>query len=75
MSEVISARTESDLPPPLFLRLPQVLAMVPVSDATLWRMVKAKKFPQPVKLGPNITAWRAEDVRAWAQGIQPNNGN
>ena len=68
-------QTETDLPAAVFLRQPQVLAMVPISNATLWRWVKAKKFPAPVKLGPGTTAWRAEDVRAWAQGIQPNNGN
>jgi predicted DNA-binding transcriptional regulator AlpA len=69
MSSASSLAT--DLPPPLFLREPQVLAMVPISDATLWRWVKAKKFPQPVKLGPGTTAWRADDVRAWAQSFQP----
>jgi predicted DNA-binding transcriptional regulator AlpA len=45
--------------------------MVPVSNATLWRMVKDGRFPAPVKLGPNVTAWRADDVRAWCDGIQP----
>jgi predicted DNA-binding transcriptional regulator AlpA len=26
--------------------------------------VKSGRFPQPVKLGPRITAWRVEDIRA-----------
>jgi len=49
---------------------PEKPAPVPFSHATLWRKVKAGEFPQPVKLGPKITAWRAADVRAWleAQG-------
>lgn len=62
----------NELPSPLWLRQPQVLAMVPISDATLWRWIKAKKFPAPVKLGPGVTAWRADDVREWSQGIKPN---
>jgi prophage regulatory protein len=59
-----------DLPGAIFLRAPQVLAMVPISNATLWRRVKSKTFPQPVKLGPKITAWRADEVEAWARSIQ-----
>lgn len=71
----MTATAINDLPSPVFLRQPQVLAMVPISDATLWRWIKAKKFPAPVKLGPSITAWRADDVMTWAQGIQPNKSN
>lgn len=49
-----------------FLRQSQLIPFViPVSHATLWRMVKAARFPAPVKLSPKVTAWRAEDVRAW----------
>jgi prophage regulatory protein len=25
--------------------------------------VKSGRYPQPVKLGPRITAWRVEDIR------------
>jgi predicted DNA-binding transcriptional regulator AlpA len=39
--------------------------IVPVSHATLWRMVKARTFPEPIKLSAGVTAWRVEDVRAW----------
>jgi predicted DNA-binding transcriptional regulator AlpA len=41
--------------------------VVPFSSSTLWRMVKAGKFPQPVKLSERVTAWRVEDIRAWMQ--------
>lgn len=64
----------SDQPIPLYARQPQVLAAIPISDATLWRWIKQKKFPAPVKLGPGVTAWRVSDVQAWAQGIT-NNSN
>jgi prophage regulatory protein len=40
-------------------------AIVPWSAPTLWRMVKARHFPAPVKLSDNVTAWLVEDVRAW----------
>lgn len=68
----MTAIAPNDSPRPFFLRQPQVLDMVPISDATLWRWIKAKKFPAPVKLGPSITAWRADDVQAWCNGIKPN---
>lgn len=61
-----------NLPDSALIRQSQLLAgLVPFSSATLWRRVKAKQFPSPIKLeGGNITAWRVGDVRAWlaAQG-------
>jgi predicted DNA-binding transcriptional regulator AlpA len=50
-----------------FLRLPSILAPhgpIPVSKSTWWAGVKAGRYPQPVKLGPRITACRVEDIRA-----------
>jgi predicted DNA-binding transcriptional regulator AlpA len=47
-----------------FLRLPQVLKLIPVSKSTWWEGVKTGRFPKPVKLGPNTTAWRIEDIHA-----------
>ena len=35
----------------------------PISRSTLWRWVRAGRFPAPHKIGPNVTAWRAEEVR------------
>ena len=30
--------------------------------------VKSGRYPLPVKLGPRITAWRVEDIRALIDG-------
>lgn len=46
-----------------FLRLPAVLQLVPVGKSTWWAGVKEGKFPKGVKLGPNTTAWRSEEIR------------
>jgi len=49
------------------LRLPAVLAPagpIPVGKSTWWAGVKSGRFPKPVKLGPRITAWRAEEIQA-----------
>jgi prophage regulatory protein len=48
-----------------YMRQSQLIPSIfPFSSATLWRKVKAGTFPKPVKLGPRITAWRVEDIRA-----------
>ena len=46
------------------LRLPSVLAVFPVSKSTWWDGVRTGRYPAPVKLGPKMTAWRVEDIRA-----------
>jgi predicted DNA-binding transcriptional regulator AlpA len=40
---------------------------VPFSAATLWRLVKAGRFPRPVKVTDQISAWRCSDVKKWAE--------
>ena len=50
-----------------FYRLPQLKAHLNVSSSSIWAWVKAGKFPKPIKLSENCTAWNAEDVEAWVQ--------
>jgi predicted DNA-binding transcriptional regulator AlpA len=52
------------LPRTGFLRLPQVLALIPVSKTTWWAGIKAGRYPAGVKISSRVTAWRAEDVAA-----------
>lgn len=55
-----------------YLRLPQVLRFVPVSRSTWWAGVRSGRYPQPTRaLGERITAWRAEDIRAFIDAIAP----
>lgn len=54
------------LPETGFLRLSSILAPrgpIPVSKSTWWAGVKEGRYPEPVKLGRRITAWRVEDIR------------
>ena len=41
------------------------VAPLPFSAPTLWRIVKAGKFPKPTKLSARVTAWQVGQVRAW----------
>jgi predicted DNA-binding transcriptional regulator AlpA len=55
------------LPETGFVRLANLLAPagpIPVSKSTWWNGVKTGRFPKPIKLGPRITVWRVEDIRA-----------
>lgn len=61
-SEPISKVTHSDG----YIRQKTLLKEhVPFSAATLWRLVAAGKFPKPVKLTDQITAWRRSSILIW----------
>jgi predicted DNA-binding transcriptional regulator AlpA len=45
-----------------YLRLPQILELIPIGKSTWWAGIKSGRFPKGVKLGPRTTAWRAEDI-------------
>ena len=59
-----TAAAREGLPVEGFVRLPQILAVFPVSRSSWWAGVKSGRFPPPVKLGPRVTAWDAADIRA-----------
>jgi prophage regulatory protein len=40
---------------------------LPCGAATIWRWVKAGKFPAPIKIGERFTAWPVSSVRAWLE--------
>lgn len=45
-----------------FLRLPQVLEIIPVSRSSFWAGVRSGRYPSACKLGPRTTAWRKKDI-------------
>ena len=51
------------LPETGFLRLPDVLRLIPVSRASWWAGVKAGKYPPGVKIGARTMGWRVSDIR------------
>ncbi len=58
-----------DIPETGFLRLPQVLSVIPLKKSSWWQGVKSGRFPKPVKLSKRCTAWRAEDIRALIKNL------
>lgn len=64
---------KKELPVIGFLRLPQILEIIPVSKSAWWQGCKDGRFPKPVKLGPKTTAWKVEDIAALIERIgSPN---
>lgn len=61
--------TFDDLPDSAFVRLNQLLStgLVPFSAATTWRRVRAGTFPKPVRISPQVTAWRVGQIREWSK--------
>lgn len=64
-SSVSATAAYGNLPATGFVRLADLRPIIPISDSTLWRRVRAGTFPAPIKLSERVTAWRAEEVRAW----------
>jgi predicted DNA-binding transcriptional regulator AlpA len=54
----------AQVPPYLsgYLRINQVLQLIPVGKSTFWHWVKTGKAPAPVKLSERVTAWKSEDI-------------
>lgn len=51
-----------------YMREKQVLSSVPIARSTLWRWVKAGRFPKPIRLSAGVTVWRGEEVDAFVSG-------
>jgi predicted DNA-binding transcriptional regulator AlpA len=56
--------SQNFIPQTGFLRLHQVLALIPVGKSSWWKGCKTGRYPKPIKIGPRTTAWRAEDILA-----------
>jgi predicted DNA-binding transcriptional regulator AlpA len=58
-----------------FLRLPQVLEVIPVGKTCWWEGVKSGRYPKSVKLSARCTAWKAEDIHALIKRLSSGGGN
>jgi prophage regulatory protein len=55
----------------------QVLALIPVSRTTLYRMEKTGRFPKSTYISPNRRVWFEDDIVAWQNAVDefdPNRG-
>ena len=52
-----------NIPETGFMRLKQVLTVIPLGKTCWLEGVRSGRFPKPVKLSERCTAWRVEDIR------------
>ena len=52
------------LPETGFLRLRQVLEIIPIGPTRWYAGIKSGEFPAPVSLGPRAKGFRVADIRA-----------
>ena len=50
------------------LRLRAVMEMTVISESSVYRPVREKKFPQPIHVAvPKMTAWVSTDIEDWIE--------
>ena len=58
-----------------FLRISQVLELIPIGRSTLWAKIKRGEFPKPEKLSAKIAVWRESDIQAYINGNHNSSEN
>jgi len=48
-----------------FLRIREVAKLTGYSIPHIWRLARDGRFPKPIKLGPNASAWVDEEIHKW----------
>jgi prophage regulatory protein len=47
------------------LRKPELMTRIGLSDASIWRMEKAGKFPKRIRLGGLAVGWFSDEIDKW----------
>jgi len=55
-----------------FLKLPEVCKKTGLSRSTVYKLIKAGKFPKQIKLTEHSSAWIASEIQTWADDIIAN---
>ncbi len=53
-----------------FMRLPQVLQVIPVSRTTWYDGIREGRFPKGIKITGNIVGWKVSDIKNLVQKIE-----
>jgi prophage regulatory protein len=64
-STIRAQQRRSELPPREYWDAPELSAKLGVNRTTIFRWVKAGKFPKPVYLTPTKPVWPDADYQAW----------
>lgn len=61
--------SETAIPEFGFLRVTDVIKIIPIGKSTWWLWVKEGKAPKPLKLSKNVAVWKVEDIRALCEKL------
>lgn len=53
-----------------FLRLPQVLQLIPISKSSWYQGVKDGRYPPPVSITTATSAWAADEIQALIERLK-----
>ncbi len=59
------------LPETGFVRMKQLIRLIPVTKVHIYNEIRGKRFPAPIKVG-KMSFWRVEDVRAYIENLGKN---
>ena len=51
------------------LRIDEVMARLSISKSSVWEGCRTGRLPQPIKIGPRTTVWKAEDIDAFIENL------
>ncbi len=57
------------LPETGFIRIDDILKLIPIGKSTWWAGVKSGKYPKSIKLGSKTALWKVEDIRTLIESI------
>ena len=55
--------THASLPAEGYVRLPQILAVIPICRSAWYAGVRSGRYPRSVRLGTRTTAWKVDAIR------------
>ena len=55
------------LPPDDLILRHERRRLVPLSEATIWRLERHDKFPHRIRISPGRVAWRRSEIERWLE--------
>lgn len=49
----------------VFMRMKAVRAATSLGRTSIYKLIRAKKFPRPVKIGEQARAWPESEINSW----------
>ncbi len=47
----------------------EVVSLTSLSYTSIWRLMRAGKFPKSIRISPGRVAWRASEIEAWLGSV------